>query len=72
MRDDFFTLMRRNERWDEQYPVQLQPLPDLLGRGKVAEVDRIECSAEDAESLRQLTSGFDFGMRIADCGLWNI
>jgi hypothetical protein len=32
-------------------------------------MDRVERPAEDAQSLRQKTSGLDFGLRITDCGL---
>jgi hypothetical protein len=43
--------MRREIRRNEQYPVKLQPVPDFFSRSKVAVVNRVECSAEDAEFL---------------------
>jgi hypothetical protein len=55
-RNVFFRLMGRKMGRDEQNAVQLQPVTHLFGRGQMAIMDGIECTAEDAKFLWQTTS----------------
>src|SRR5512147_2322377 len=52
-----FLLMRRDERGNEQNPVERQLLPDLLSGGKVTVMDGVERPSHDADSLLHPSSG---------------
>ena len=58
--------MRREKGWDEQDPVQFQPVTHLFGSGQVAVMDGIERPTDDSESLWQNTPISDFELQIAD------
>ena len=45
-------LVRREVRGDEQDPLEIEPLPDLLGEGQVGDVDGIEGAPVDADAAR--------------------